>query len=238
MTGSLPSVANSLRFRWRPTSTSCPFVNVVRSGGRTTMSLVRLRWNRQPSTPRPATRLVGWPLLHSLWPATRLARWPQQNSRFHPRSRMLPPSQTPQRAHSTTGHMPACEVPTPRGTSMGRTMVAIQPLGSICRRSTTTRVPPGRSMYTCRGRPRGHQPMGTRMAILAPAPEAQAFGRPLTAKRERANPRTPSNESRASWRGWSTIWWPRLLLQRRRPRHIQRRSIRVSFTCFIFILNC
>jgi hypothetical protein len=57
-------------------------------------------------------------------------------------------------------------------------------------------------------------------------------------ERERANPCTPSNESRASCRGWSAIWWPRLLLQRRRPRPIQRRSIRVSFTRFIFILNC
>jgi hypothetical protein len=39
------------------------------------MSLIRLRWIRQPFSPRPATRLVGWPLLHSPWPATRLARW-------------------------------------------------------------------------------------------------------------------------------------------------------------------
>jgi hypothetical protein len=55
-------------------------------------------------------------------------------------------------------------------------------------------------------------------------------------ERERANPRKPSSKSRASWRGWSVIWWPRLL--RRRPRPIMRRSIRVSFTRFIFILNC
>jgi hypothetical protein len=151
---------------------------------------------------------------------------------------MLPPSQTPQWAHSTTGHIPACEGPTPRVMSMGRTMVAIQPPDSIRRRSTTTSLPPGQSIIICRGRPRGHQPMGTRMAVLAPTPEAQAFGRPSMAERERANPCTPSNESRASWRGWSAIWWPRLLHQRRRPRPIQRRSIQVSFTRFFFILNC
>jgi hypothetical protein len=134
MTGSLSSIANLFRFRWRPTSTSCPFVNVVRSGGRTTMSLVRQRWIQQPFSPRPATRLVGRSLLHSPWPATRLARWPHQNSWLHPRRGTMPPSQTPQRAHSTTGHIPACEVPTPRGMSMGWIMVAIQPPDSIRRR--------------------------------------------------------------------------------------------------------
>jgi hypothetical protein len=166
-----------------------------RGSGRTTMSLIRLWWNQQLSSPRPATRLVGWPLLHSPWPATRLARWPHQDSLFHSRRGMLPPSQTPQRAHSTTGHMLACEVPTPRGMSMGRTTVAIQPPGSTHRWSTMTRLPPGRSInIRYRGRPRGHQPMGTRMAVLAPKPEAQAFGHPLTAERERepilARPRT------------------------------------------------
>jgi hypothetical protein len=164
------------------------------SVGSLMMSLIHLQWIRQLFSPRPATRLVGWPLLHSPWPAMRLARWPHQNSRFHPRRGTLPPSQTPQPAHSMTGHMPACEVPTPRGMSMGQIMVAIQPPDSIRRWSTTTRLPPGRSMFICRGRPRGHQPMGTHMAVLAPAPEAQAFGRPSTAERERepilAHPRT------------------------------------------------
>jgi hypothetical protein len=151
----------------------------------------------------------------------------------------MPPSQTPKRAHSSTGHIPACEVPTPRGMSMGQITVAIQPPDSIRRRSTMTRLPPGRSItIRCRGKPQGHQSMGTRMAVLAPTPEALAFGRPSTAERERANPRMPSNQSRASWRGWSAIWWPRLLHQRHRPCPIQRRSIRVSFTRFIFILNC
>jgi hypothetical protein len=203
------------------------------------MSLIRLRWIQQLSSPRPATRLVGWPLLHSPWPATRLARWPHQDSQFHPRRGMLPPSQTPRRAYSTTGHTPACKVPTPRGTSMGRATVAMQPPGSARRWSTTTRLPPGRSInIRYRGRPRGHQPMWTRTAVLAPTPEAKAFGRPSTAERDRGSPRTPSNESRASWKGWSIISRPRLLRQRRRPHPIQHRSIRVSFNRFIFILNC
>jgi hypothetical protein len=72
---------------------------------------------------------------------------------------MLPPSQTPQRAHSTTGHLSASEVPTPRGMSMGRIMVAFQPPDSIRRWSTTTRLPPGWSIFIkCGGRPRGHRP--------------------------------------------------------------------------------
>jgi hypothetical protein len=57
-------------------------------------------------------------------------------------------------------------------------------------------------------------------------------------ERESASPPRPSNELRASWRGRSVTWWPRLPLQWRRPRPIMRRSVRVSFTCFIFILNC
>jgi hypothetical protein len=148
--------------------------------------------------------------------------------------------QTPQRASSMTGRpIPACEVPTLRGMSMGRVMVAVWPPDSICRWSTTTRLPPGQSgITTTRGRPQGRQLLGTRTAVLAPAPEAPAFGRPSTAARERASPRKPLIESRASWRGWSVTWWPRLPLRWRRLRPITRRSIRVSFTRFIFILNC
>jgi hypothetical protein len=61
--------------------------------------------------------------------------------------------------------------------------------------STTTRLPPGRSICIRRygGRPRGHQPMGTRTAVLAPTPEAKAFGCPLTAEREPVLARPQTN---------------------------------------------
>jgi hypothetical protein len=88
----------------------------------------------------------------------------------------------------------------PQGTSMGRITVAIWPPDSIRRWLTTARLLPGQStaISRCRGTPRGHQPMGTRMAVRAPTPEEPHFRRPSTVERGRANPRTPSIISRAS----------------------------------------
>jgi hypothetical protein len=134
---------------------------------------------------------------------------------LRPQRGTLPLSQTPQRATSTTGHpILACEVPTPRGMSMGKVMGDAWPPISTHHWSTITRLPPGRNgctttgCTTTRGRPRGRRLTGTHTAVHFPAPEAPVFGRPSTAERERASPPRPLNESRASWRGWSVTWWP------------------------------
>jgi hypothetical protein len=81
---------------------------------------------------RPTTNPLGHPRQRnrrpsSTCPATRLDRVHPLHGRLCPQRGMLPLSQTPQRASSTTGHpMPACEVSTPRGMSMGRIVVAEQ----------------------------------------------------------------------------------------------------------------
>jgi hypothetical protein len=53
-----------------------------------------------------------------------------------------------------------------------------------------------------------------------------------------ASPCKPSIESRALCLGWNITSRPQLLHQRHRPRPIWRRSTRVSFNHFLFILNC
>ena len=198
---------------WRTTSTSRPFVRVVRPGGHPTITLIRLR--RIPMCPRWATSPIGRLSLHGPKPAARLAMGLQPFCPWSARDRPGGPHRIPPQEGYAAPVVDAPAGPfydgshadvrgaVPKGYEHGANhWWLFSHLIHFRRWSTTTRLLPGRSTASKHVQKQTsrtpNKPMGTRMAVHAPTTEELHFGRPSTVERGGANPCTPSNVSRAS----------------------------------------